>query len=575
MDKTLTLKDVKGLIRRRRTLFIVIFSAVMLCMMVVAVALPPIYRSQAVILIEAQQIPDEYVKSTITSYAEQRLEMITREILRAAALKEIIKEFDLYPEIRRSEGTGAAIEEMKQSVVVEPISSKVGLKSFTVAFNLSYEGEDPEKVYRVTDKIASLYLHKETESREKQAAVTTRFMEAELQNLKQQIEKHENIVSEFKSRYIGELPGSSAANLSTLQRLERDIDDKNTRIRTLQDRKIYLKGQLANIEPLKPIQTDNGKVASNPQERLKSLRLQLISMRSRLSDKHPDVRKLMSEIQELESQVGTSDVTVAKVKQLRALRTQLAELTASKGPKHPDVVRLEKEVDQLSGQVDKLLTDKAMTQVAEQKPDNPLYIDLMTQIVSADSEIKNLSEDILKLNALRDEYQKKIENAPLVEKEFNELTLDYANAKDRYNEVLNKLLEARVAQEMEIQQQGEHFAITDPATLPTRPSKPNRLAIMLLGFVLATGTALGGSALREAVDHTIKSSKDMIQFEGIELLTAMPYTPTAEEQRHRRFRKLALTTGSVGIFAVALVFVDRLVIPLSDVFSFVIGRLSY
>jgi len=243
--------------------------------------------------------------------------------------------------------------------------------------------------------------------------------------------------------------------------------------------------------------------------------------------------------------------------------------------KHPDVVNLEREIEQLSLEVDKLLIETAMNEVSEQRPDNPLYIDLMTQVVSADAEIKNLNEDIIKLTALREEYQRKIENAPIVEREFNELTLDYDNAKKRYNEVLTKLLEARVAQEMEIQQQGERFAITDPAYLPTRPYKPNRLAIILLGFVLATGAGLGSAAFREATDHTIKSVKDIVKFGNVDLLTIMPYTATTEERRNRRFRKLSLALGSLGILVAALVFVDRLVIPLSDVFSLLFERLTY
>ena len=78
MEKTISISDIKGIIRRRLKAFILIFSLIMIAAMIVAVALPPIYRSKATILIEAQQIPDEYVKSTITSYAEHRLEMLTR-----------------------------------------------------------------------------------------------------------------------------------------------------------------------------------------------------------------------------------------------------------------------------------------------------------------------------------------------------------------------------------------------------------------------------------------------------------------------------------------------------------------
>jgi polysaccharide biosynthesis transport protein len=575
METNITISDIKGLIYRRAKLFTLLFSLVMLAAIITAITLPPIYKSQAVILIEAQQIPDEYVKSTITSYAEQRMEMTTREILRFNTLQDIIQEFDLYPEYRKHRGLGSAVQKMKDAIELEPVSSKVGTRSYTVAFNLSYECGDPQKTFAVLNRLSHLYLEKEAANREKQAAATTGLLESELAKLKQQIEKHEKKISAFKEKHFDELPGSTPANLANLQRLEREADQIKTRVRSLEDRKIYLKGQLADIEPLKPVQTSSGEMARNPRERLKTLRLELIRASSRLSPKHPDIIKMKNEIAQLEKQMGKTDTTMANVKRLSALRTELKEMRASKGDKHPDVIALSKQVNELAKQVDSLIGQNAITDFSREKPDNPAYINLMTQIVSADLEIKNLEQDLINTNQLIAEYERKAENAPNIEREFNELTLDYQNSKTRYNEVSGKLLQARVAQEMEVSQQGEHFAITDPAYLPTRPSKPNRLAIMLLGFVLATATGFGGAAFREATDHTIKSSRDLAQLEGIELLTAMPYTSTEEERRQRLHKKIAMGAGCLGILGVVLVAVDLLVLPLGDVFSIIIERLAF
>ena len=284
---------------------------------------------------------------------------------------------------------------------------------------------------------------------------------------------------------------------------------------------------------------------------------------------------MINEIEELERQVGKPDVTMAKVKQLKALRTELKEQKASKGDKHPDVVFLTKQVNELAKEVDTLLNQNGMADFSKAKPDNPAYINLMTQIVSADLEIQNLSEDIASTGQLIKEYQRKIDMSPVVEQEYNDLTLDYNNAKNRYNEISSKLLQARVGQEMEVQQQGEHFTIADPAFVPTRPHKPNRLAIMLLGFVLAVTGGFAGVAFREASDHTIKSSNDIGAIDGIELLTAMPYTPTNEELHLHRRKKLVFVTASMGILGIVLIVVDRLVWPLRDVFSIVIDRLSF
>jgi len=574
MENRLSVNEIKGIVRRRAKLFLQIFSLIMIIAVALALALPPIYRSQAVILIEGQQIPDEYVKSTITSYPEQRLEMITREIIRYSVLKEMIEELDLYSEYRKDDNLGAAVQKMKESVQVEPISSKVGVKSYTAAFNLSYENEDPQKAYAVTDRLSHLYLAKETESREKQAAATTGFLQKEMDNLKKVIDEHENKISDFKQGHIGELPESSAVNASTLQRLEREAEQIDVRIRSLEDRKIYLRGQLASIDPLRPIETESGQVASNPQERLKTLRLELIRAQSRLSEKHPDVRKLKSEISELERLTGQVDTTVAQMKQLNALRNELKELKGSKGAKHPDVIALSRQIDESAKGVDAQISKSAMTNYANERPDNPAYINLYTQVVSTDLEINNLKDDLSRTRELIEDYQRRVENAPIVEREFNELTMDYQSAKARYDDIAGKLLQARVAQEMEIQRQGEHFTITDRAFVPTQPAKPNRLAIMLLGFVLATGAGLAGAAFRETTDHTVKGSEDFREFEGVDLLAVLPYTSTPEELRQQRFKWLFYSASCLGLLIVVLVAVDQLLLPLGELISIIIERLA-
>lgn len=518
MNANISLKDIKGLIRRRYKICLSVFSAILLISMMIAVLLPSIYSSTAMILIEEQQISQDFVKSTITSYAEERLEMITRQIMKYSQLNAIIQEYGLYPGLVQEGKLIQAVREMKENIEIEPVSVKEGARSANVAFNLSYEGPDPVAVQKVTNALSRLYLKEELKVREKQASVTTGFLKNELENLKQQVKVNEERLSEFKSKHLGELPENAAYNMQNISRLEMQAEGIGSRMRTLEDRKIYLKGQLANIEPLSPVTTEQGKLAMNPKERLKVLRLDLIRMQSRLSGKHPDIRKIKSEIAKLEDQVGHSDESIEKIKMLSEKKARLAELKGRLSSKHPDIIRLKKEVKILSKQVDRLLTEKSIVEVSEDKPDNPAYINLLTQVVAAEAEIKSLRQEEAKINENLEKFRAKISNSPLVEKEYNELTLDFNNAKLRYNEILNKLMTAQVSQQMEIQQMGEKFTILEPAYLPSSPAKPNRIAIILLGFVLGCGAALGTAAVQEQLDRTLKNEDELARLTGIPVL---------------------------------------------------------
>ena len=93
MDTQKDIKDLKGIIRRGKKIFIITSLSIFLLAVVIAFVLPPLYLSQSTILIEGQQIPKEYVQSTITGFVEERLQVITQRIMSRARLMEIIDRF--------------------------------------------------------------------------------------------------------------------------------------------------------------------------------------------------------------------------------------------------------------------------------------------------------------------------------------------------------------------------------------------------------------------------------------------------------------------------------------------------
>ncbi|OAQ20536.1 GumC family protein [Thermosulfurimonas dismutans] len=568
-------RDVQYLIRvfrRRKKAFFIPFVLVFVAITLVAFLLPPVYRATTTILIEEQQIPPEYVKTTVTGYVEQRLQMITQQIMSRSNLMEIIKRFDLYPEMRGKYTMEEIINKMRNDIELETISAEVSDKrtgrpsSATIAFSLSYEGRDPVKVQQVANVLASLYLEYNLRAREEQASSTTAFLEQEIEELKKHMSVLEEKISKFKREHMGELPEFVNINIQTIERLNRDLDDIEAQIRSLQERKVYLEGQLALVDPMAPIKTEEGKAVMSPVERLKYLRLKLISLRSTLSPNHPDIKKLKREIAALEAELGETDDTLEKVKRLNDLQAQLADLRSRLGPKHPDVLKLTKDIEALSQELSKVDPGAATAaEVSLNRPDNPAYINLLTQIASIDVEIKSLEEERRRIKEKIEEYQRRLENTPLVEKEYNALLRDYENARLKYNELMNKLMEARIAQELEESQSGERFTIIDPAQLPEKPYKPKRLAIVLIGFVLALGAGVGCMALTEYLDHSIKSPEELQRLVQAPVLSVFPYIETEEERRARQRRRWLFLFGMIVAAILAVLLFHFLVMPL-DIF---------
>ena len=113
-------------------------------------------------------------------------------------------------------------------------------------------------------------------------------------------------------------------------------------------------------------------------------------------------------------------------------------------------------------------------------------------------------EDKKNIRKRLEKFYRKVEISPSVEKEYMEMTRDYESAKRKYNEIHNKLLTAKVAKGMEETQRGERFTITEPAQLPQKPYKPNGVAIILIGFILALGAGVGLAAALEFVGRVQK-----------------------------------------------------------------------
>ncbi|MCK4379115.1 MAG: hypothetical protein KAW01_07210, partial [Deltaproteobacteria bacterium] len=380
--------------------------------------------------------------------------------------------------------------------------------------------------------------------------------------LKTQIDEKESKISQFKQIHGQELPEYRTINMQALSRLNQQIDQAAMQIRSQQERKIYLEGQLANVDPLMPVVTEEGKTMMNPRERLKYLRLQLISLQAQLSDKHPDVKRMKGEIAELEAKVGDTNDSLGKIKQLKDSEGRLAILKGKLGPRHPDVIKLEKEVKLLKTQVESLKSQTAANTVSENNPENPAYISLKTQIASAEMEIRFLNQGKKQLEEKINNYQQLIDNAPLVEKEYNDLIRDQQADQLKYQEIMSKLMEAKVSQGMEESQQAERFTIIDPALTPERPAKPNRLAIVLIGFVLALGFGVGLAAVRENLNTTVKNAEELSRSTGLPVLANVPLLQTAEDLQKKRLRQIMMIVIALGIIVIALLLINSFIMPL-------------
>jgi uncharacterized protein involved in exopolysaccharide biosynthesis len=570
MDTGLQLTDLKTIISRRKKGFWAVFMIIFLAGVITAIALPPIYKSEAIIQVEQQEIPEDFVQSTISDYMEERIAKINQRILHRDNLLKIANNYNLYLDAKNRISNNEIARRMKRDIFLEPVVSDLQVQSrnrnntFNLAFALSYQGKDPESVMKVTERLSNLFLEEDLKRRERVVSTTNEFLKAEQMRIKSEIDVHEKKISDFKKAHLHELPGEQGYNFQAILRLERDLDNAESQLRLLKEKEMLLNSQLTTIEPLTPILVEGDNVATNPNQRLKQLYLELTRLRSLYSEKHPDIKKVKNEIRELETQVKTSDVSIVKVKRLQQLEDQFAEMQGIYGPNHPEIKAIKREIAILEPEVSRLMTEAVKIKISEEKPDNPAYINLVTQINAIKMELEAIEVDKKQMLQEINRFQRRIEKAPFVEKELNALMRELDSAKAKYADISNKLMEARISGELEGKQQADRVSIASSAYLPSKPFKPNRLLILMLGFVSAFVIGSFFVALREGMDNNLRTTEQIKQITGVPVLSSISFIVTNEDRRSKRIRNFLVGLAIFLAIGILLVIIDHYVISFEN-----------
>ncbi|MFZ5448950.1 MAG: GumC family protein [Thermodesulfobacteriota bacterium] len=548
-----------AVLKERKKTFIIPFLAVLIISTLIAFLWPPSFQSSSTILIEEQQIPQEFVRSTVTGFADQRIQSLTQQILSRVKLWEIIQQFNLYPKLREKITREEIIELMRDNIKLETISAEVGdprkrrsgQPTVTIAFSVAYRGENPAKVQQVSGTLASLYLEQNLKTREAQAQSTTKFLEAELKALQERIKDLGDKITMFKEKYEGLLPEQQMFNRDQAARMEMEIKQIEAYIRSNEERKIYLQGQLATVKTESPIIGITGERIMAPADRQKALEIALADLRSRFSENHPDIQKIRREMAELTRLSGQSgDSVPTRQKMATQLKGELAQLQGKYSDQHPEVKKLK---TQIAG-LEKTPAASASPQPAS-TPDNPTYIGLAAQIKAADSEISSLRQQKVVLQDKVKMYRQRLEEAPKVEQQYMALMRDYENAHTKHQEIMNKILEARIAEGMEEHQKAEKFTLIDPASFPETPVSPNRGLIFFAGVVLSFAAGIGSVALAEHMDHSVSTSDALTRLTGLPVLGSIIRIKTREDiiRAHRK-RKLIWMVSGVSLIMILVLF---------------------
>ena len=348
------IKDYFKIIKRRSKFLLIPFFLILTLSVVLAVVLPSVFRSVATILIEEQEIPPELVRSTVTTFADQRIQMISQRIMTRSNLMDIIQKFDLYSKKRKSKSDEQLLLKMRDSIKVEPISADVidprngAPTKATIAFTLTFDDNSPALAQKVANELTSLFLKENIKSRTESAENATLFLREEMRRWREKIQNIQSDLAAFKQKNLNQLPQISQMNQQELTSLSGQLISLDSQERSLHERQFYLEGQLAQIDPNSFASSATGSRVLDMKDRLKMLESQYPSLQASYSANHPDVIKAKREIESLKKKIGSGSSDINDLSaELTDKKTQLALLSKQYSDKHPDVLKLQKQITTL------------------------------------------------------------------------------------------------------------------------------------------------------------------------------------------------------------------------------------
>ena len=435
---------------------------------------------------------------------------MTQQILSRTRLRTIVDKLHLYGEEQDAATEDARINHMSKDISVEQVHDT--RNNNISAFTISYTAADPKIAQAVTTEVADLFIEVTLKERHNESEGTTKFISDQLEQARERLAEQEAKVKAFEGVHEGVLPSQQTSNLTILGGLQSQLQNEQDSLNQSKQQRVYLQALIdenrAARGGLRPDGTPTGLVEIDQQ--LDRLRAQLVDLSSRYTDQYPDVLKLKGQI--------------AKTQKLR---------------------------DELAASPRKVSESTSTARDAEGAGATSALAQLQGQLKANQAEIANREQRIAELQQRIDGYQARLNEAPSTEQQLDEVTRGYEQSKAIYDDLLKKKNASEMATSMEHLQQGEHFTVLDPPSLPVKPDFPNRLKFCGIG--LALGLVVGAIVVAgfEFADDRLHSDTDLKAILPMAILSEIPeVTRPSDEARSKRQLALRWVITVVAVAAI-------------------------
>ena len=532
-------------IARRKALLFGVAIPIAVLAILLALALPDLYTSSALVEIDEPSSAQSMAETSGgESYADQYVTNLKGIVLTDANLRRMSQEHDLYPDMAEDET--AMMKRLRRdisvSIVTTPIlDPRTGREREVVdAFTLSFDHRVPGKAQAGAQWLVGAFLEEHRRQRQGRASGAAQFYAKEAERLRTHVASLESKLADFKNKHYGQLPELTEVNMSMMDRAESQLAQNETQMRSLRQERVFLAAQLEQAR------------AQGPQAgTLRQLEDQYARMSSSYDESHPDMIAMRRQIDSLK--YGTSASAGSSLRsQLTAKRQTLAEARQRYGAEHPDIRRLERDIGTLETRI-----KNGERGDVEMSDGTPMGMQLRAQINAVDSQLGSLAAQNAQLRAKMASIESNVTATPQVEREYGNLTRDLTISREKYEQLLNRQMDAEVSESAIVGGRADEFRLIQAPMMPAAPSKPERLAILFIGLVAAVVLGLTVTVAAEALDPKVRGARDIRELLQVSPLVAIPAIRNSRSRRRSAWRFVTATaSGVIGVW-VAFTFIKN------------------
>ncbi|MFO0754215.1 MAG: XrtA system polysaccharide chain length determinant [Thermodesulfovibrionales bacterium] len=478
---------------------------------------PKKYETSATVFIERSSLIDPLIKGVGVSIGvEERLRNLKNSVLSRNILERVSRKLGLHRGLQNEVQREGRIAELRKGLKVTVKSSRDEREADL--FIISFRGKDPVLARDVVNTLVSEYIEESVRSRRTDAYDAFSFIQKQLMEYKGKLEESDRETREFRERNPRMVPQSEAALLGRLEVLRSARSEADIRLKELLRKRDSLQKQLSGEREMTvAFVTREG----SPRTRLEQLNGQLSLLMARYTDRHPEVIRVLNEIEELKRQSAQG-----KEQGGEGAGYETASL-------------------------------------------NPVYQQLKEELSRADAEVESLRARSAELARQQGEVQTILGSMPREQEEWSKLQRDRTVYQKIYDDLLQKLENARVSKDLELSEKTASFRVIDPAMLPLSPLSPNVIVIMGVGFLLSVAAGIGAALGLDRLDPSYKEEEEIEADLRLPVLGSIPSIVTEEDTRavRRRDRRVYAAAGAYFL-VLALFFMNEVLLRYAGVSVF-------